>query len=103
LYEDKNGSQRIESMDNGLTWTHYEYSGAGLMSKSIKKIMAKDGIPVQLLGCLGNEFTERYFKGLQMSTTTDVILLESNVPFPEKNPIPQSRIILAGIAQVTEQ
>jgi len=54
------------------------------MVKSNRTVMIENGTPKQILGTYTTEYIKRYFNGLEMPTTTDIILIDANGCFPEK-------------------
>jgi len=58
-FESQDGSQRIE-FRNGK-WQLLEYTGAGLMAKSLKGIEAENDVPTKILSTYSTDYIRRYF------------------------------------------
>jgi hypothetical protein len=91
VYENQNKDVRLESRDNGLTWQLYEIASNGLMSKTAKKIEAKDGKPSTINGIFATDYVKQHFNGMAIPTRTPIELLEDK-PFEEPKVTPRSRI-----------
>jgi hypothetical protein len=49
------------------------------------------------------DYIKRYFGGLEMPTTTDIILLEPDVLFPETNKVPHQDLFSHGSAMYSRR
>jgi len=85
-YETSDGSMKLEFRNN--KWQALEYTGSGLMTRSLKQIETKDNVPTKILSTYSTSYIKRYFSDFGMPMTIDIEIADT---FPTKGN-PQYRL-----------
>jgi hypothetical protein len=72
VFETEAGNKQLISKDGGKTYRLFEDCGGGLKTMSTKRVLSKDGVPIQIIGSFSTNYTRCFLKSYAIPTSVNI-------------------------------